>query len=211
MDFQTSNRAAEDGSAAGIDMMTRLGSFVLALALACSAGAAGAASEKPKSEAAAPKKAGDAISSDPQMTTATYGDWVERCQRLDASGEQRRICEVAQTVAAAGQSGPLAEIAIGRPNKGAPLRLTLVLPLNVGFPSAPKITAEGGDPLELSWRRCVPAGCFADSVFDAGALRVFRDAKTATVESRAAGGGYFHFAISLRGLPQALDALIREP
>ena len=193
-------------------MRTRLGSWVLALALVLAAGAAEAASDKPKPSAeAAPKKDGEAISSDPQMTTATYGDWVERCQRVDAGGEQRRVCEVALTVAASGQSAPLAEIAIGRPKKGAPLRLTLVLPVNVGFPSAPKITAEGGDPVELAWRRCVPAGCFADSAFDAGMTRALREAKTAKVESKSAGGGYFSFAISLRGLPQALDALTREP
>lgn len=198
------------GSAAGFDMMTRLGSFALALALAWATGAAEAASDKPKPETA-PKKDGDAISNDPQMTTATYGDWVERCQRLDANGEQRRVCEVALAVTASGQNAPLAEIAIGRPKKNAPLRLTLVLPVNVSFPSAPKITAEGGDPVELSWRRCVPAGCFADSAFDAATLRAFREAKTATVESKSAAGGFFHFAISLRGLPQALDALNREP
>jgi len=31
------------------------------------------------------------------------------------------------------------------------------------------------------------------------------------VESKAAGGQAFNFAVSLRGLPQALDALAREP
>ena len=210
VDFRINDGAAEDGGAAGLGMMTRLGSWVLAMALALTAGAGEAASEKSKPEAA-PRKDGDAISSDPQMTTATYGDWVERCQRLDANGEPRRVCEVALTVAASGQSAPLAEIAIGRPRKNAPLRLTLVLPVNVSFPSAPKITVEGGEPVELSWRRCVPAGCFADSTFDAGTLRAFRDAKSAKVESKSAAGGYFNFAISLRGLPQALDALSREP
>jgi len=193
-------------------MGMRLGSWVLALGLALASGAAPAASDKPRPNAeAGPKKGRDAISSDPQMTTATYGDWVERCQRLDANGEPRRVCEVALTVAASGQSAPLAEIAIGRPKRNAALRLTLVLPVNVSFPSAPKITAEGGDAVELSWRRCTPAGCFADSTFDAGLLRAWREAKTAKVESKSASGGYFNFAISLRGLPQALDALLKEP
>jgi hypothetical protein len=69
----------------------------------------------------------------------------------NVSGEARRVCEVAQTVTAAGQN--------------APLRFTLALPVNVSFPGAPKIAAAGA----------------------------------------------FHFAVSLRGLPQALDALAREP
>jgi invasion protein IalB len=184
---------------------------MLALGLVLAAGAGEAASDKTKPSAEAAPKRDGAVSSDPQMTTATYGDWVERCQRLDVGGEPRRVCEVALTVAASGQSAPLAEVAIGRAKKNAPLRLTLVLPVNVSFPSAPKITIEGADPLELSWRRCVPAGCFADSAFDAGALRAFREATAAKVESKSAAGGYFNFAISLRGLPQALDALTREP
>jgi invasion protein IalB len=178
------------------------------------AGAALAASEKPKpspSAEPAPKKDAEPVSNDPQMTTATYGDWVERCQRVNLNGDSRRVCEVALTVSAKGQNAPLAEVAVGRSHKGAPLRLTLVLPVNVSFPSAPKITAEGGGPVDFAWRQCVPAGCFADAGFGAETQRAFRDAKTAKVESKSAAGASFNFEISLNGLPQALDALVREP
>jgi len=185
------------------------------VALALTGATALAASDKPKPspnpEAPAAVKTADPISSDPQLTTATFGDWVERCQRVNANGEARRLCEVALTVTAQGQSQPLAEIAIGRAKKSDPLRLTLVLPVNVSFPSAPKATVEGDDPLDLAWRQCVPAGCFADAAFTADSQRSWRDAKTAKVESKAAGGQAFSFNISLRGLPQALDALAREP
>jgi len=190
--------------------------FFACAALACLAqGPAFAASEKPKptpSAEAAPKKEGEPVSSDPQLTTATFGDWVERCQRVNASGESRRFCEVALTVTAAGQTAPLAEIAIGRLKKADPLRLTLVLPVNVSFPSAPKIAlGDGDEPLELAWRQCVPAGCFAETAFGADAQRAWREAKSAKGESKSAGGQAFNFAISLRGLPQALDAMAKEP
>ena len=138
-------------------------------------------------------------------------DWVERCQRVNANGEARRLCEVALTVTAQGQTQPLAELAIGRAKKNDPLRLTLVLPVNVSFPSTPKASVEGDDPLEFAWRQCVPAGCFADAAFPVDTQRTWRDAKTAKVESKAAGGQGFSFNVSLRGLPQALDALAREP
>lgn len=180
---------------------------VLGLCLATAAFAA----EKPKPADKPEPKAEAPVSGDPQLTTATYADWTERCQRVNVGGEARRVCEVAQTVTAAGQSAPLAELAVGRARKGAPLRLTLVLPVNVSFPSAPKITAAGADPLELQWRQCVPAGCFAAAGFDAEAMRGFRDAKTAKVESKSAAGAGFNFEISLRGLAQALDALAKEP
>jgi invasion protein IalB len=195
-------------------MNARRGWWILALGAALAAGPGQGASEKPRpspSAEAAPKKDAEPVSSDPQMTTATYGDWIERCQRVNASGETHRLCEVALTVAAAGQNAPLAELAIGRLKKNAPLRLTLVLPVNVGFPSAPRITVEGGASLELGWRRCVPAGCFADAAFDADAQRDWRAAKTAKVESKSAAGSQFSFEISLRGLPQALEAMVKEP
>jgi invasion protein IalB len=192
-------------------MISRAWAVIFCLAAAT---AAQAAADKPKPEptpAPAPKKDGEAVSNDPQVTTATFGDWIERCQRVSANGEPRRFCEVAMTVTATGQTAPLAEVAIGRLKKTDPLRLTLVLPVNVSFPSAPKISLDAADPLELAWRQCVPAGCFADATFGAEAQRVWREGKSAKVESKSAGGQTFNFAISLRGLPQALDAMAKEP
>ena len=201
-------------------MFVRKGLLFVACALLLSTpgGGALAASDKPKptpSPEAAPKK--DAaeptpVSNDPQMTTASFGDWIERCQRVNVSGESRRLCEVALTVAAQGQTAPLAELAIGRVKKSDPLRVTLVLPVNVGFPSTPKIEiGDAGDPMELAWRQCVPAGCFAEATFSSETQRAWREAKSAKVESKASNGQAFNFPISLRGLPQALDAMAKEP
>ena len=189
-------------------MVVRIGAGLMGVILAM--GVAEAASEKPKPESA-PKKEAPAVSSDPQLTTATFGDWIERCQRVASGSESHRLCEVVLTVVANGQTAPLAEIAIGRLKKSDPLRLTLVLPVNVSFPSAPKITAEGADPLELAWRQCVPAGCFADAAFGPDSMQAWRAAKSAKVESQSAATQKFNFAISLRGLPQALDAMAKEP
>jgi invasion protein IalB len=194
------------------------GSFWLfAGVLAVTAGAAQAASDKPKPTPAAEtpatpaKKEPEPVSADPQLTTATFGDWVERCQKVNISGETRRVCEIAIGVTASGQSQRLAELAIGRLKKGDPLRATLVLPVNVSFPSAPKISVEGEDAIEFVWKQCIPAGCIADAGFSGEAVKAWREAKTAKVESKFANGQPFNFAISLRGLPQALDALAKEP
>ena len=181
-----------------------------ALTLALVASALAAEKPKPAPEAS-PKKDAEPVSSDPQLTTATFGDWVERCQRLGVAGETRKVCEVALTVTATGQSAPLAELALGRARKADPMRLTLVLPVNVGFPSAPRLTLESGEAFDFAWRQCVPAGCFAEADPSAEQMGALRDAKGAKIESKAAGGQAFNFAVSLRGLPQALDAMAREP
>jgi invasion protein IalB len=201
-------------------MLVRKGLLLVAcsLLLSTAGGGAFAASDKPKpsptAEAPPKKEAAEPtpVSNDPQMTTASFGDWVERCQRVTVSGENRRLCEVSLTVTAQGQTSPLAELAVGRVKKSDPLRVTLVLPVNVGFPSTPKIDiGDAGDPVELTWRQCVPAGCFAEATFSADTQRAWREAKSAKVESKASNGQAFNFPISLRGLPQALDAMAKEP
>src|SRR5271163_575119 len=116
-------------------MFVREGLLFVACALLLSMPSGGvfAASDKPKpsptpSPEAAPKKEAaepTPVSNDPQMTTATFGDWIERCQRVNVSGESRRLCEVSLTVTAQGQNAPLAELAIGRVKKSDPLRVTL--------------------------------------------------------------------------------------
>ena len=41
-----------------------------------------------------------AVSSEPQSTTATFGDWVLRCNRTTVANQPQRVCEVAQTLEA---------------------------------------------------------------------------------------------------------------
>jgi invasion protein IalB len=189
---------------------------VCTLLLSMLGGSVFAASDKPKPspEAGAKKESAEPapVSNDPQMTTASFGDWIERCQRVNVSGESRRLCEVSLTVTAQGQSQPLAVLAVGRVKKSDPLRVTLVLPVNVSFPSAPKIDiGDAGDPLELAWKQCLAAGCFAEAPFSGETQHAWREAKSAKVESKASNGQAFGFPISLRGLPQALDAMAKEP
>jgi invasion protein IalB len=186
-------------------------------------GLAFAQSEKPAPKRAEPAVKGEptpatksdsaANSDDPQTTTASYGDWVVRCQRMAIEGETRRLCEVDQTIQN-GQNSPFAQLAISRLRKSEPLKLTLALPVNVGFPSAPKVSLEGkdGESLALSWRRCIPAGCIADAALSEEVLSTWRAAKTqGQVESKNSQGQEFKFAISFRGLGPALEALAKEP
>jgi len=95
----------------------------------------------------------------PQATTATYQDWVVRCETLPGSS---RICEVAQGVQAQGQSGLLAQIVVGRPSKEQPFRLIVQLPAGVWLPSGVSLELdEKSGPLLPAYTRCMQA-CFAD-------------------------------------------------
>lgn len=152
------------------------------------------------------------VEAEPQSTSATFGDWVMRCNRVESSEQIQRLCEAAQTIIIQGQQAPVAELAIGRIKKADPLRVTIVLPVNVAFPSAPKVNLDGQPSLELTWRRCLPNGCFADTSPKEETFRSWRAARTTgRIETTDAFGRNVVVTISFRGLSQALDALNKEP
>ncbi len=153
-----------------------------------------------------------AVPTEPSVTTASFGDWTLRCQRIEGTRAQR-VCEVAQVLQAQGQQAPLAQIAIGKLSAGDPLRVTAVMPVSVTFPSSVQIAMGEKDaqPLDLPWRRCLPTGCFADAVLTDEAARLWRKAAEAgRIVFRDAAGRDLVLPLSTRGLEPALEALARE-
>ncbi len=149
------------------------------------------------------------VGPEPSATTASFGDWVLRCQKIETT----RACEIGQTVNVQGQQQPIAQIAIGRPAPKERLRITVVLPNNVTLANNVRMSIgeKTEQALALSWRRCLPMGCFADAEMPEDQLRRFR---TATEQGRATfsdgGGREIVLPFSFTGLAQALDALGRE-
>ncbi|HEV7328998.1 MAG TPA: invasion associated locus B family protein [Bosea sp. (in: a-proteobacteria)] len=163
------------------------------------------------SPAAAP--AVQPVSTEPSSTTASFADWVLRCQRVSEAAKASRICEVAQILQSQGQQAPIAQIAIGRAAAGEPLRVTAVMPVSVTFPSVVQITIGEKDtkPLELGWRRCIPSGCFADAPLGDDVVKQWRKAAEAgRIVFRDAAGRDLALPLSVRGLDQAIEALAKE-
>ncbi len=153
------------------------------------------------------------VSNDPETTTSTYGDWLLRCQRVQDGAATRRNCEVAQAVSVKGQNTPIAQIAFGRINANDPLRVTVVMPHDVSFPSTIRIAMDEKDtqPTELAWTRCLPVGCFASGGPSADALKKWRaSSESGRLIVRSGGGQDVAILFSFRGLAQALDALAKE-
>ena len=171
---------------------------ILAVALAAFAAAAQTA---PKPDA------------DPDSTTANYGDWTMRCRRLGEGAARRRICEVAQSIQTPGAQGPLAQIAIGRVAPNDPLRVTVVLPPDVSFPSTPRVAIDDKDPqpVDLIWRACQPGGCFADIEIKDEVLRHWRLlVGRGVITFLDHAGRSVLVPMSFRGLDAALDALAKS-
>ena len=175
-----------------------------------------------QSGAAAPGKAAVAaptapasgpVSPEPATTSASYGDWVLRCQRIGEADKAKKFCEVAENIQLPNQQGLVAQVALGHLPGESALHLTAVLPPSVSFPSTVTFTSgeQGHGSMELQWRRCLSGGCFADAIVSDDALKVWRLAtdpgkltfKDAAVRDVA-------LPVSFRGLAQALDALAKS-
>lgn len=166
--------------------------------------------EQPRPPASSPAPASPPVPATPEHTTASFGDWVMRC---DASSA-KRVCEVAQMMTIQGQSAPVAQIAIGRPAKGEALRLTVVLPTNVMLTIKPKVFEEKNDRFatELSWLRCIPGGCIANApIADDLAARLGARTAPGGIAFQDAAEREVVLPLSFRGLTQALAALNKEP
>lgn len=186
------------------------------VALATLAGAAvwpGLAATAVAQTAPAPAApAAPAVPADPQVTTATYGDWVLRCTRTGEGAQAQRLCEIVQTLQAQGQQGIVAQIAFGRLGPKDPLKLTVLLPVNTSFPGSVRMGLDEKDAgaQELGWRRCLPMGCFADAEPKDDMIRRWR-AQTSggVILYRDGTGRDVVLPMSMRGLAQALDNLPR--
>jgi invasion protein IalB len=148
---------------------------------------------------------------EPSVTTATYSDWTLRCVR--DKDLKTSLCEVTQTLQMQGQTAPVAQIAVGRPAQKAPLRLTIILPINVAFDKGPQMQVEEqpAQAASLGWRRCANFGCVADVEVKAETLNAWRvAAKPGQIMFRNAGNQDVALPFSFRGLAQALDAMAKS-
>ena len=103
---------------------------------------------------------------------------------------------------------------MGRASAKERMRLTVVVPVNVSFPSTLRLAlgekAEQGLP--LAWKRCLPMGCFADvELTDEVLKRLRAPAEGPRLAYTDGAGREFAVPFSMTGLPQALDALAKEP
>nr|WP_286675477.1 invasion associated locus B family protein [Rhizobium sp. CSW-27] len=158
-----------------------------------------------------------AVSNEPAVTTATYGNWVLRCIRMPASadGKQARQCEIVQTIQVEGQSQPVAQIALGRLPGDTVLHLTAVLPVNVSLPGGVHVSGNGKEGaeekggLDLQWRRCAGGACYAEGKPGDDALKIWRKEAGAQLRFIDATGRVIGLPLSWNGLAQALDALAK--
>lgn len=148
------------------------------------------------------------VSANPERTTASFGDWMMRCDA--AVAPSKPVCEVAQTITLQGQTSPIAQIAIGKPAPNEGKRITVVLPANIAITTKPQamIAKAGAAPIELIWQRCTPGACFASVPITDAAVGTFSgQTEPGRITFRDSSEREITLPLSFRGLSQALAAL----
>ncbi len=161
--------------------------------------------------AAEAKDAAPPVSTEPQNTSATYGDWILRCAR---GQDNVKVCELDQPFQAQGQQGLYAQLIITRGTGKDSFRALFEVAPNLSFPSSVKVGVDEKDtaPIDLAWRRCLPGpGCFADADVKDEVVKKWRtQAGPGRIVFKDSAGHDVPIAFSFRGLPQALDALAKD-
>jgi len=168
---------------------------------------------KPAPTSSPAPPAPSAAASVPDRTTASFGDWVLRCDRRSDVTPVQRFCELGQAIQRPGDAGPQAQVAIGRILPTDPIRVTALFPVNVAFQPAPQLVTDGRDSqtIEMAWLRCLPTGCFSSAVVSEESLKKFRTQKDAgRLEYRDGAGREVVLGFSFRGFGEAYEAFVRE-
>lgn len=148
-----------------------------------------------------------------ERTTATYDDWVLQCA-AQGNPPAQKTCDIEQLtqMQSQGRTVPLSRVAIGRPEKGQPIRLTVQVPVNVYLRTEVRVQASAADPgLAAPFDRCLPAGCFADFVLKEDTIKKFRTATAAgKMTFQSANRQNVAIPLSFKGFGPAYDALLKQ-
>lgn len=152
-----------------------------------------------------------ASSNVPQRTTATYGDWVVQCVE-NSSPPSEPVCDMAQVTQLQGKNLPFSRVAVGRPEKGQPVKLIVQVPVNASFSTQVHIQTGDADPGVIApFANCNPNGCFAEFDLKEDILKKLREATgTGKLSFADAGGHDVTVPVSFNGFAQAFDALVKK-
>ena len=119
---------------------------------------------------------------------------------------------MAQVTQLQGKNLPFSRVAIGRPEKGQPVKLIVQVPVNASFATQVHIQTDDADPGVIApFANCTPNGCFAEFDLREELLKKLRDATSVGKLTFADAGGHdVAVPVSFKGFAQAFDALAKK-
>ena len=154
---------------------------------------------------------GAASAQAPQQTTATFEDWIVRCETR-AGPPPGKACEMVQYTQAQGQAGVISQVAIGQPVKGQPIKVVFQLPVGVWLPAGVKlVTGPQDSGLAAAFKRCLTSGCFADVDIRDDTIRKLRAmSERGKLQFKDGNSKDVSLPVSFKGFGAAFDALAKE-
>ena len=156
----------------------------------------------------------------PQARVQKFDDWYYRCiDGKAADGSALTSCEVAQiaTVKQGDQDVNVLTLAVAKApaasdrkatkQAAAELVLTTLVPLNMYLPAGLGIDVADKPVVQLAYRNCNQAGCWAQQKLDAKMVSALSKAADGTGHVQMMNGQKVNIKFSLKGLSAALDAL----
>lgn len=108
--------------------------------------------------------------------------------------------------------GLVSQVAIGHPVKGQPFKLVIQVPIGVWLPSGVRFVTGAKDAALLAtFKRCLPAGCFADIEVKDDVMKKFRTlSEPGQLQFKDGNMKDVSLPVSFKGFGEAFDALSKE-
>ena len=144
-------------------------------------------------------------SSEPSETTEKFGSWTVRC--VARKDDAQKACEV--VLAVQGQGGPIAQIAVGRPQGEGDTLVVVRTPLGVSISEPVTMTQEGADTtaISLPFFTCLANGCLAQGSVAGDRLGALTAQETVTLAFADRTGRKVQIRIPVDGLAEALGRI----
>jgi invasion protein IalB len=145
-----------------------------------------------------------------QSTSATYSDWVVRCQKDAGAG--KKTCVMDQVTQVKGKNQAFSRTALAAPVSGRPINLEVQLPVNVSLRAPVVLRTDDADPgFSAPFDRCVPAGCFAEFDVKDEIVKKLRAAEgVGKATFKDSSGHDIAVPVSFKGFREAFDALAKS-
>jgi invasion protein IalB len=142
-----------------------------------------------------------------------YDDWRLSCASADEKSAPS--CTIFQLLSVEQQNGKdkqqvpaLTTVVHIEQVKDKPqTMIRMVTPLGIALISGISFKIDEGKPTQVPFMRCIPGGCLTEMIFDKEMLGKLKSAKKLLVGYKAQTGKDQVFDVSLKGFPQALEAL----
>jgi invasion protein IalB len=122
------------------------------------------------------------------------------------------VCEMLQEEKLQGSPNPTTQVSIGKPSKGAPYRMTVLVPPSVWLQGGVRLVADDKDVTPTaSFKWCIQSRCLADVDLPDDAMKKLRSlSNTGKLIFREASQRDVSMPVSFKGFDQALTVMEKQ-